>query len=566
MLASCAGERSQPIAPEPGIVARIGPRTVAASELREFVAQMPPPLRSRQVGEGARNEYLRSLMARQVLAMEAEKRGLDTVSTVARRAAALRRRRLVEAYQREALAPAAQVGEDEVRQLFEDLEMGRERQMAAIVVHSQAAAREVVERLRAGETFEALAAEVSANEPSARQGGVLGFITINEARRLNIPDGAFRDLPRGEVGPIVPLGQSFQIIRFVEDRQVPMASRREELERELYGRKRAELEGRRVRALEAEYHWRPDTTGLGLLLDAAWGRRFLRRQDIDPGLAAHALFRHDGGEVCVGDYLDALWGSSPAAAAKGWGTADSASVVQAVESLILGQEMLAEAARRSGIADRPEEQAWLRQVTEELAIQELRRREVVAQARVTDDEASDFYEGNEEAFRRPTESYIVEVLVPTEAEARQVRAAVADGGSLADLAEKLSVREGARQQAGMVIVNEHMRLGHPLLYRAVSAAPLDEVTGPAPVEGGYSVFQVIHREGGEVLPFSEVAPRARALARKERRDDLLGALIASLFEQLGDEVVVYQDELAAALPDSLLPPRDEVAATPAGSP
>ncbi|MFH1568205.1 MAG: peptidyl-prolyl cis-trans isomerase [Gemmatimonadota bacterium] len=547
-------------------MARVGLRVVSAGELKAFVGQLPANLRSRQEGDGARQEYLRSVMARKVLAMEAERRGLDTVAVVARRAAARWRSRLIQAYGREVLAPTVEVTEGDVRQLFDDLEVGRERQMAAIVVHSEAAAQEVLDRLKAGEGFEVLAAEVSAHERSANEGGVLGFITINEARRLNIPDRVFRDLPTGELGPIVPLAKSFQIIRFVADRQVGLEARRSELEREVYRRKREAAEGRRVQELQTQYRWRPDTTGLGQLLDASWGRRFLRRQDIDPELAAHPLYRYDGGEVAVGDYLDALWSASPAAAAGGWGTSDSASVAKAAEALLMGPEVLVEAARRAGIAERPEEQAWLHQVTEEFAIEELRRREVLARTSVTDQDANAFYGDNEDAFRRPLEAYIVEVLVPTEEEARQVREAAEGGRALTELAEERSVRDGARRQAGMVVVDTHMRLGHPQLYRAVSAAPLDELTGPVSVEGGYSVFQIIHREGGEVMPFAEVTPRARALARKERKDDLLAGLIDSLFAALADQVVVYPEELAAALPDSLLAAGAGEGATAAGSP
>ena len=567
-LPSCGGEDDR--ASPPGVVAQVGSRTIGAEELRDFVRQMPASLRSPRTGDAARQEYLRSLMARHLLGMEAGDRGLDTAAVVVVRTEARWRQHLIQLYRREELAPRVEVSEDEIRRFFEAKEMSRERQLAAIVVHGEAAAREVVERLAGGEAFEAVASEVSVDERSAPQGGVLGFVSLGEARRLQIPSEVFRNLKSGEVGPIVPLGQSFQVLRFLGEREADIAEHREAIEQGLFEHKLARLETAHVRELVASSGWHIVAAGLEALVEAAEARGYARRRDLGDRVAQLPLFRHVGGEVQLGDFVDAVW-SNPPAAVKGWGTADSASVEEAARQLVLGQEMLLVAARGAGMADRPEEVAWRERVAEELAIQELRRREVVAPARVSRDEAREFYEEHQGAFLRSMEAYIVEVLVATEAEAEKVLGKVTAGRALAGLAEELSRRDGAREQSGMVVVDAHMRLGHHELYRAVEAAPLDEVVGPVPVSGGYSVFEVIHREGGEVLPFAEVESRARAFARKERKDDLLAKLIEERLEHLGDSVVVYDRELAMALPDSLLAdtPLEEGAASRAnlrGSP
>lgn len=565
LLLSCAGEGDPAPVAEPGVVARVGPRVIDAEDLRDFVRLMPVTLRSRQTGDAARREYLRSLMARHLLALEAAERGLDTVAVVARRSEARWRQHLIQLYRREELAPRVEVTEEEVQRYFDANEMARERQLAAIVVHSEAAAREVLDRLAAGDAFEALAAEVSADERSAADGGVLGFISLGEARRLKIPEEVFRNLKSGEIGPIVPVGRSFQVLRFLDEREAGIDEHREAIERVIYEYKFRQQESEHVRDLAEEYSWRVDAGGLRALVEAAGPRGCARRRDLEAGAAGLPLFHHAGGEVRMGDFVDAVW-SNPSVAAKGWGTADSASVVEAARQLVLGREMLLVAARRGGMADRPDERAWRERVTEEFAIQELRRREAVAPSRVSGDEAREFYEAHREAFLRPMEAYIIEVLVRAETEAEQVLAEVSRGRALAGLAEQLSLRDGAREQSGIVVVDAHVRLGHPKLYRAVETAPLDEIVGPVAVSGGYSVFQVIHREGGDVLPFAEVESRARAFARKERKDDLLAELIEERLESLGDGVVVYDHELAMALPDSLLETVPASPVHPPGSP
>jgi len=558
-LAACAQEEAPA---EPGVVARVGPRAIRAEDLRDFVRRMPAPLRSRETGDAARREYLRSLMARHLMALEALGQGLDTAAVVVTRTEARWRQRLMQRYRQEELVPRLAVSEDEIGQYFEVNEMARERQLAAIVVRSEAAAHEVVERLAAGEPFEAVASEVSVDERSSSQGGVLGYISLGEARRLNIPEEVFRNLQPGEVGPIVPLGLSFQVLRLLEEREAGIDEQREAIEQVIYEHKARQQESEHVGNLAERYHWRAEAAGLRALVDAAQPTGYARRRDLEESTASLPLFRHAGGVVQVGSFVDAVW-SNPAAAIQGWGTADSASVGKAARQLVLHEEMLVEAARRAGIADRPEELAWRERLAEEFAIRELWRREAVAPSRVSRDESRAFYEEHPEAFTRPMEAYIVEVLVATELEGQQVLSEISQGRALAGLAAELSVRDGAGEQAGIIVVDGHVRLGHPDLYRAVEGAPLDEIVGPVRVRGGYSVFQVIHREGGEVLPFAEVESRVRAFARKERKDELLEELIEERLERLGDGVVVYDHELAMALPDSLL---EASPASPAGSP
>ena len=91
------GQSDRSAAPAvPGLVARIDTIDVSAAELREFVSGIPPTLTSEKGFDGARREYLRSLMAKRLLAMEASARGLDTVAAVTTPTAARWRRHLAD--------------------------------------------------------------------------------------------------------------------------------------------------------------------------------------------------------------------------------------------------------------------------------------------------------------------------------------------------------------------------------------------------------------------------------------------------------------------------------------
>ncbi|MEW6749449.1 MAG: peptidyl-prolyl cis-trans isomerase [Candidatus Latescibacterota bacterium] len=567
VLAGVSCSRDGAPGSEPGVVARVDRLRISAAELQAFVRNMPPALRSREQGQAARREYLHSLMARHVLALEARRRGLDTLAQVASRVEDRWRQHLVNAYRTEYLGPLVQVTLEEVQRFFAAHELARQRELAAIVVASKEAAREVQRRLGAGARFEDLAAGMSLHRQSGQGGGRVGYVSAGEARRLHIPEEVFRNLPAGTVSEPLPVGNQWQLVRFGRARTGTVEAFREQIERTLRAGKRAAAEAEQIGTLAAELGWRPEPEGLRMLLQAASTHRYLRRGDLDPQAAAHALFVYKGGQVTLGEYVHALW-SEPLEALKGRGLADSATVARTAAELVLGQEMLVAASVRAGLDQRPQEQAWLGQATEEFAIRELRRQEAVEPAGVDEDDVEDFYEDHTDAFRRPVKVYAVEVLVKTEAEGQQVRSAVDAGRPLEELAAETSVRAGTGPQPGVLVADDHLRLAHPRLYRTLSSAPLDVVVGPVAVEDGYSVFRVIHREGGEVAPFPAVAPQARALARQEKKQRLLRELVVDLFAALGDRVVVYEDELAAALPDSLLADARQsggaVPATPAG--
>ncbi len=548
-LTSCS--RTPPTASIPGVVARLDTLQLTADELRAFVARIPAVLRSSEAPERARSEYLHSLMARHLLARQAHAEGIDTLPAVRARAQARWQQHVIEAYRRETLAPRVKVTEVDIQQAFVAAGMARQRQLAVILVGSQAAAYEVAARLHRGESFAAIAREVSLDERSAAQGGVAGYINVDQARRLHIPAGLFDRLPDGRVSGPLPLGRRWQLVKFEGARAASLAEARAALERDLRARRWEEVESRAVGDLARQVHWRLVDDGLAVLLQAARGRRYLRPEDLDENAGSRTLFAFDGGVVSVRGYVSALW-TNPAAAVQGEGLADRAAVVAGGETLLVGELMLAEGARRAGLTDRADMRRWLDVVTEEFAIRELRRLRAVVPVQVAEADAQDYYQAHTAEFRRPMTAHIVEVLVATEGEARGLRARLSGQVGLGELAAECSIREGARAENGMLVVDDHIRLAHPRLYEAVRDAPLDGVVGPVPVEQGYTVFRVLRREGGQPAPFAEVLPRARALVRRERRESLLRSCVDSLINAMGDRLVVDDQELRVALPDSLL--------------
>ena len=536
----------------PGLVARIDSDDVSAGDLRHFVSGIPAALASKKDFEGARWEYLRSLMAKRVMALEARAIGLDTVAKVTSRTSVRWRRHLANLYRREHLWPSIEVSEEEIQRFFRTSGMDREREVAGILVEEEATALEVCRRLENGDDFEELAREYSVHGPSASQGGALGFVSVQNAAALRIPQELFLSLPVGEPSGPLPMGTRFEIVRFLQDRELDLESQRSDIVKIILREKRENAEREASRSLAAELGWGISAEGMRFLLMRASQRGFVLRKELSASESAIPLIIYEGGEVGVGDYVDALW-TDPPRAHDGWGVSDSSEVSQVAADLLQRELMFVQAAQRSGLAALPSVQRKLRSIREEFAVRQLRQMEAVEKATVSTEEVEEFYEDHEDIFRRPEDLFLVEVLVETSAEADSLLVLIEQGESLESLAQKHTIRaEQLWEKPGTVTLSDQERLAHPKFYHAAAQAKDGEVVGPVEVDGGFSVLKVVGRSGGEVLPLGDVERKARALAGRQKREQLFDQLVEALMDRYEDRIIIYPAQLEAALPDSFL--------------
>ena len=535
---------------EPGVVARIDSTSISAAEMRDFVVAMPQSLRLQGLGDPVRKHYLRSMLAKYLLVLEAKERGLDTAQVVQTKVKHYWRQHLVDTYRRLALVPKVQVSEEEVRAYFAHSGLDRKRQMAGILVEEDITAKQIYEELKAGGDFAQLAAEYTIDERSAAQGGVLGFIDLKQARRLQIPDEVFRSLPSGQLSPILPMGTRYQIVRFLQDQSVPLAEKRQQIRDILYERKRLEQENAEIATLARKLDVQLVSEGLELLLNKAALHTQVRLAHLGTEEVGQPLFTYKGGQISLGEYLNALW--KDLRALSGWGVRDSAEVVDTARELVLTPALLAEAAQRAGLAETVDGQRRLQEIRTEFLIKQLREEAVIDQSEASQEEARDFYDTNEALFREPAQYIVVEVLVETEVEAAGLLRALERGAPLGTLAPKHTIRSGVKREEGLLHLGEYERLTLPRLFKAVKAAELDKITGPVPVEGGYSIFRVLNREGGELSPFFQVEKKARALVRGQKREQLFEELIDDLLDKYKERIAISDSALAVALPDTFL--------------
>jgi len=533
-------------------VARIGDTVLQANELRDFAISTPRSLRSKQEGAAARQDYLHSLLVKHLLYLEAQVWELQESMEVQKRVEASWHQHLIEIYRNEQPAIQVEVAEADIRRYFEENDLGQQRQLAGILVEEESQAQEVLAKLADGESFADLARQYSVHKGSAAQGGVWGYISRQQARRLKIPDEVFRELPVGVVSDILPINKRYLVMRFLQDQSGSLEEQRSRIHAVLHAGKLKEAKREQVRSLALEFDWKIESAGLELLLEKAAAYSAVHRQHFSPREAIQPLFTYQGGQVTVGEYVDALW-EDAGRAHPGWGMKDSAAVIAAAESTVMESAILLETAKREGIPERLEEQDWLEQTRWEFMVRQVRREEVEAKAAVSEEEAKKFYQSHEDLFRKSDQFDLIEVLVATKKKAQDILAKLKRGdATLLDLAQEHTIRTESQEEPGQVHLHGRDRYVNPRLYEAVQEAEIGKIVGPVQVKGGYSLFKVLRRIEGELPPFSKMARRAHSLLRRQKEDRLFEKLVDELLEKYQDRITIYQDELEAALPDTLM--------------
>ena len=271
-------------------VALVGDVTITSAELRQFALNVLPGLRPAQQGQAARQDYLQTLIDRQLMLRQAREIGLEREPAVWVEQRLQRRTYLANLYRKRDLHPQAQVADADIAHFFEEQDLGRERLMTAILVQTKAEAQAIQRQLAAGASFAELSAQHTLDPRAAAQRSRIGFVSRSMASRLGVPEVVFDHQPTGVVSEPLPLGRRFHLVRFIEDRQIEVDSQRDLLAQELAKAKRQQVERQQVELLAYELGWHLTAQGLAAL----------------PSRANAPLFAYASGQVSTEEYLEVL--------------------------------------------------------------------------------------------------------------------------------------------------------------------------------------------------------------------------------------------------------------------
>lgn len=527
-------------APDP-VVARVGAHTISAATLHTFVEKLPAGLRLEAPVEVVRRRYLQDLVDRQLLLVEARKRGLDTTQAVRAAIQDAIDTRVRTLYHIREITSKVQVAPEEARSLFAKEGYDRERNLNAILVANRSALDTVFAELKRGRSFAEVAHARSLDKRSALRGGELGYIGPDMAPRLHVPIDIFRTLPLGQVSGPLSAGENWHVVLFTEERAVDFEKYRQLIESRLFKERVAQAEEAHLEHLEETFQLQLRPEGLQALM-AAYRNRALDSLAASP----RPLYGYDRGELSVGKALQALLKFNLY-----MGLADSTRAIAVLKKVVLHPLLIEEAARRAGLYAEPEIRQLEETTGEDVLLEMLRKVAVTGGLSVSAEEARQYYDNNPELFYHEEALWVQELLLPTEAEAGQMKEQLERGAGFEELAEQ-SLRKGAAENKGRFHFHPQDKAVYPKLLPALMAAVVGEISGPVEVEGGYSVFRLLGREKNQLESFETAGRRARALVLRQRENQEMDTLVQSLRTAYASQVEIDESNLRNALPDSLL--------------
>lgn len=267
MVITSAGAQTQAPTPAPSAAAAAKPVvvgeygvTITAADLEAAFQRVAPPQRpavmSRVDNLSRQSE---ELYLRRVLAIDAEKAGLEKDPVIQAQLRQARERILSDA-QVQRIEQGAKLADDTVRAYARDVYRSNPKRfehpaqtrarhilIARGDTNAKERAAEILKRIRSGESFEELAAKHSADYANSQKGGDLGFFAAGTMVAA-FEDAVSKLAKPGDVSDLVETEFGFHIVRLEARRPAgttPFEEIREALEREV--RLKAQQEARQAR-------------------------------------------------------------------------------------------------------------------------------------------------------------------------------------------------------------------------------------------------------------------------------------------------------------------------------
>jgi len=529
------------------IIAQVGEKKITLGDLEKASVKMPSFL------ERGKKELLWTLIYKELMVLEAKSKGLDKDPTVTQRLEELKRKEVFRVF-RTRLSKGIDVSEKEMRQYYHKtgLDSRTETRASHIMVGSREEAEEILGLLKAGADFTELARKRSLDEASAQKGGDLGW--WQEGVMPGLGARKIFSMEVGQISEPVRLKAGWHIFKVLDRRPIGFKRQRPIIEGRLRHEKLREKERQYMEGLKEEFNLKIDGQTLSLLLekgkDSTLNLPRLSAED-----ETRVLFRYDGGEVTLGDYLGWLQDLRPRRRPD---PCDSSQVVRFAETTVTESVLLPQALHKAGIDRSKEVRSYLARKKEELMVEELRRQEVEDKL-ITEEALRKYYQEHLDDYIEPERLTVQATLLDHRADAQELFNQVKEGADMKQVAQNYPLFSQKFKNYGSfsfyATEKTEKRFGRAFVQEA-TRAKIGELKGPVIVsfrkEGkqytGYSVFRVLERREAKQKPLTDPKVRrdvVRRLRVKKRRqiEDLFVEFVIQLRVKYSDRITRYEEDL-----------------------
>jgi len=212
LFSSCEKEE------EGKVVARVGKTTLTVEEL---LNQIPPQMLINASPETRKN-LLDTWVSNELIYQDALKKGVDKKPEVAQQIKLTKKQIVIQAAMQDLMTSARFIPETESRAYFREHEEDYNTviEVSHISLNSRAEGMEVIEKLRAGQSFGSIAKKYSTDSITANKNGYFGSFRKGDLIRLPVfEEYAFSLQNIGDITPLVQTEFGFDIIKLLSKKK-----------------------------------------------------------------------------------------------------------------------------------------------------------------------------------------------------------------------------------------------------------------------------------------------------------------------------------------------------------
>ncbi len=215
LLVACHKSADPGISSRDSTLAQVNNTRITVDQFNQKWSQLPNGVRTAYSGPNGKKDFLGELITRELLLEKARRMKLDQDKTMGDRVEDFRERLLLDAVLRELIEKKIEVTEEELTAYFnahqDTLPAIEEARAGHILVKTEAEAKALLDRLRRGADFAALAGTHSIDPGSKDKGGDLGM--VRKGRMFPEFEEAVFGLKPGRISGIIKTAYGYHIIR-----------------------------------------------------------------------------------------------------------------------------------------------------------------------------------------------------------------------------------------------------------------------------------------------------------------------------------------------------------------
>ena len=167
---------------------------------------------------------------------------------------------------------------------------------------------------------------------------------------------------------------------------------------------------------------------------------------------------------------------------------------------LVRQQLLVSEAEKVGLANQKDIQAAVDEFRRTLIVQEIVKN-LVRDIKVSDEEASAFYEAQKTVLVEPAQWHVRSLVIDSQLKANELSTQILQGGDFAEIAKQNSIGDNAAQGGDLGFIAEA-----PFAEMQNAIAPLNvgEVSGVFKGPQGFYIVKVEEKKGGTPIPFEDI--------------------------------------------------------------